>query len=98
MRSFRFRLSLENAARVFDLRPKTCQPVVDEAARRKRKKALWFPGQYKVSKVAEFSLFSHGIGGHILAYFELLDFSEKEKRDGTFITIPENGSPKDSFG
>ena len=37
-------VSLENAARVFDLRPKTCRPVVDEAPRRKQKKTLWFPG------------------------------------------------------
>ena len=40
LRGFRFRLSLENAARVLDLRLKTCRPVVDDAPRRKQKKPL----------------------------------------------------------
>ena len=61
------------------------------------KKLSGSQGSTKLAKLQNFHCFSTGSGG-AMAYFELLDFSEKAKRHGTFITILENSSPKDSFG
>ena len=60
-------------------------------------KASGSQGSTKLGNVQNFHCFSRR-SGCTLAYFELFDFFEKAKRDGTFITILENCSPKDSFG
>ena len=62
-----------------------------------KKKLSGSQGSTKLAKLQNFHCFSTG-SGDALAYFELLDFSEKARRDGTFITILENSSPKDSIG
>ena len=86
MRSFRFRLSLENAARVFDLRPKTCQPVVDEAAHRKRKKLSGSQGSTKLAKLQNFHCFPTGSGG---IFWRILNFwIFRTKKNGMELLLP----------